>query len=164
MSIKNNDFMLYLYDISSESLHELNSEFLNDIKIVAIKNLNIKVLETIKKFEMDDPHDINKENACKEIIKLDDIFFKIINIYKWRCGFGYACIQLSMKDEGSTRIVIYASNKVHHSGTSFGTTPHKIECKFMLEDIQKNQLLIKQCIEQLKMEYSSNKIIDDLVI
>jgi hypothetical protein len=110
---RNNNTWFELSTIAS------NNSQINHTNIESIDIFNEKIVNQIVKYEI---VSMNNKLDLPMQINTSSINGYIIDFHKYRRGTIYVVLQYSYETK-QVRILLYGTNKIHHSATSFGTNP-----------------------------------------
>jgi hypothetical protein len=152
---------LFMYDSTKNELMTIDDTFIDNITIASVSDVLKNIREFVKNVESN-PYSREKEHL-ENIFICQDITFKCIAIHRWRRGFGFVFLQISLKNGGSSRMTVFTTDTVHHSASSFGTTPTASHAKSILSEQIHDTEKITEHIEILRQLHETQVSTADLV-
>jgi hypothetical protein len=144
---------IYLYQSDQKTITKIE-EIIEKIDVFSVKNMLRDVHDQIASYESN-RYDI--ESLEFPIKKSEDIMYKCVKFDSYRGGSVYAFLQISMKDGGTARVVIFVTNTRHHSGACFGTTPTQKEAQEHLNKYLKDQERVLEDLTKLKRSHLTQR-------
>ena len=153
---------VFIYRSEKKDIIEINDKFIETAKPSCVQSLLTSVRDRVNKYENTffqtcGATDTTDQVFLDQIESVDDLTYKCVNIARWRRGFGFVFLQLSLKDKGSARTTVFVTNTVHHSATSFGTTPGPGQAQQLLNEYLNDTDKVLSDICTLKEYHSTEK-------
>jgi hypothetical protein len=158
---------VFIYKSDSTDIIEINDEMIEMIDLPCVQSLLTSVRDRINAYENAfhqtsdlKPNPVSGSNDqlfLDQIETVDDLTYKCVNIARWRRGFGFVFLQLSLKNKGMARTTVFVTNTVHHSAVSFGTTPGAEQAQQLLDEYLNNNEKVLADINDLKQYHLTNK-------
>lgn len=154
---------VYIYRSEKKDIIEIDDKFIDQIEPICVQSLLTSVRDRINAYEnafsqtcdcvCDCDHnsdDHTDQKFLDQIEIVDDLTYKCVNIARWRRGFGFVFLQLSLKNKGMARTTVFVTNTVHHSAVSFGTTPGPDQAQQLLDEYLNDTVKVRSDIDDLK--------------
>lgn len=158
------EYNICILDVANQKWLEMGTVSMNGITIhsmvtPSLYELHQKLCEQIHMYETSQLYAWKKDyiSGDRLVSNIDDdlIIFVFIGCIRYRKGTVYYGIQYS-RSTNKTRILAYGTNRIHHSGVSFGTNP------LVLIDIVIKDL--KECVDNILSNINKNSSIYQLFL
>jgi hypothetical protein len=141
---------IFIYEGKNKKLIPLDDSYIQGIRVTSVR----KVLGIIRNKIID--HETKQLDPCGQIFTAEDVTFCFVEIGRWRRGSGFVCLQISIKNKGMARAIVFTTNVIHHSATCFGTTPDVQEASELLNQYLADQDRVIKDLTKLKQSHPTS--------
>jgi hypothetical protein len=158
---ENNNIFHYRSD--RKDIKKLDDEYIEFIGIDTVQTMLINIRAQITDAELKKSELVDAA-FIKNIGISGDVVYKCVKISRgWRRCSAYVFLQISNRNKGPARAVVFVTDTIHHSAICFGTTPREREAQEFLDTYLKDKENLLADLTLLKKSHGTERSAFDLL-